>query len=251
MRKLSLIIVIWSQTSFGCSDGKCQSNLDCSAGEICNVLGECTVPTEIEKNSVCEAGTTRHCYCNPGEGAQECSVDGQAWSVCVCDGSVVLDGGTTVGQDSGIVGTRLEWSDPEGPLMNYQDAENYCASLSYNGHTNWRLPNIDELKEFSGCCHCDPNNPGRGTCEISVAPPTCLNSTCHDHFWCNGCPTPGASNRGCFYPPEYTDPTVGCSELWSSNAIPDLPNRMWILKTFYGAYDTRDRSDLVRVRCTR
>ena len=42
--------------------------------------------------------------------------------------------------------TGLIWQDSQTIVKkDFNDAEIYCKSLSLNGYTNWRLPNIDEL----------------------------------------------------------------------------------------------------------
>ena len=42
--------------------------------------------------------------------------------------------------------TNLEWQDDATPpAMNWQDAIDYCESLSLGGDSDWRLPNIKEL----------------------------------------------------------------------------------------------------------
>jgi len=54
---------------------------------------------------------------------------------------------TAVQKSSG--GTRignLEWSDRSSNEMTWSIAKGYCAKLNEGGHSDWRLPNIDELR---------------------------------------------------------------------------------------------------------
>jgi len=53
---------------------------------------------------------------------------------------------------SGIVTdkiTKLEWQDNEvSAIMNWKSAINYCESLTLGKHSDWRLPNINELNSI-------------------------------------------------------------------------------------------------------
>jgi hypothetical protein len=56
-----------------------------------------------------------------------------------------------VGQDSDEIwedsDTGLIWTvEDSGSDSNWSQAQNYCESLTLGGHTDWRLPTIDELK---------------------------------------------------------------------------------------------------------
>lgn len=58
-----------------------------------------------------------------------------------------------VGQDSAQVwkddSTGLMWAvDDNGADSGWNQARNYCESLSLEGHTDWRLPTLDELKNL-------------------------------------------------------------------------------------------------------
>ena len=45
--------------------------------------------------------------------------------------------------------TKLEWQDNEiSAIMNWTNAINYCESLTLGGHSDWRLPNINELNSI-------------------------------------------------------------------------------------------------------
>jgi len=56
-----------------------------------------------------------------------------------------------IGQDSAEIWedseTGLIWTvEDSGGDINWSQAKNYCDSLTLGGHTDWRLPTIDELK---------------------------------------------------------------------------------------------------------
>ena len=40
----------------------------------------------------------------------------------------------------------LQWSSPSSNQMKWSSAKEYCENLTKGGYTDWRLPNIDELK---------------------------------------------------------------------------------------------------------
>jgi len=41
--------------------------------------------------------------------------------------------------------TGLQWQDDVNTSKNWTDAIGYCEALSLGGHTDWRLPNFNEL----------------------------------------------------------------------------------------------------------
>ena len=45
--------------------------------------------------------------------------------------------------------SKLEWQDNAvGSTMTWEDAITHCEELSLGGHSDWRLPNINELKSI-------------------------------------------------------------------------------------------------------
>ena len=42
--------------------------------------------------------------------------------------------------------TGLQWTKEYATSVNWQNALGHCEGLNYGGHTDWRLPNMDELK---------------------------------------------------------------------------------------------------------
>ncbi|MBR4531461.1 DUF1566 domain-containing protein [bacterium] len=59
---------------------------------------------------------------------------------------------------------RLEWSDLSSEGMIWYDAVDYCKNLKEGGHSDWRLPNIDELRTL---IQNNPETVTGGKCEIS------------------------------------------------------------------------------------
>lgn len=48
-----------------------------------------------------------------------------------------------------VAHTGLMWQQGEAGSMNWEDAFTYCEALSLAGYTDWRLPNIEELKSIT------------------------------------------------------------------------------------------------------
>ena len=62
-----------------------------------------------------------------------------------------------------IIG-NLIWSERSPNAMNWNDAKQYCANLEEGGFTDWRMPNIDELR--TTIKNCSKTEPG-GKCKVS------------------------------------------------------------------------------------
>lgn len=55
-----------------------------------------------------------------------------------------------------VIGT-LEWHKATSPdRLNFKDAESYCKALTTGGHTDWRLPTIQELLSLVDYTRHDP-----------------------------------------------------------------------------------------------
>ena len=72
------------------------------------------------------------------------------------------------------VQSGLIWSDKALFVMNHEDAEDYCENLTDGGYTDWRLPNIDELRTL--IMNCQGTMPS-GQCRVSERT-ECLADTC-------------------------------------------------------------------------
>ncbi|MBO4698787.1 DUF1566 domain-containing protein [bacterium] len=109
---------------------------------------------------------------------------------------------------------RLEWSDRSDDEMNWQDAVDYCNNLKELGSTDWRLPNIDELRTLVQNC---PKAEVGGECKVS-AEKGCLSADCLKPEGSCSC----EGNNGYNYnklPQE--------DWLWSSSTVSDGINSAW------------------------
>lgn len=110
--------------------GQCNPDLSCDKDFVCD-----------EQNNVCRADKDFSSVCVPecNKGVKETCVD---------------------------LATGLIWSDKLAGERKWQYASDYCGYFEDKGYTDWRLPNIDELRTLVK--DCDGTEPG-GACKISEA----------------------------------------------------------------------------------
>ncbi|MBO4712197.1 DUF1566 domain-containing protein [bacterium] len=58
---------------------------------------------------------------------------------------------------------NLQWSEKAPNSMTWYEAKQYCENLDEDGHNDWRLPNIDELRTLIKA----PETISGGKCQIS------------------------------------------------------------------------------------
>ena len=130
---------------------------------------------------------------------------------------------------------NLFWSDRSSSEMNWNSAKQYCEDLSEGGFTDWRLPNIDELRTLV------IDNPGTetgGACLISRK----KNKLARDNMTraCNGRRDGNNHTRlgdkGWFF---------------SSSTTSDDPIYVWLLNFQNGKIDYHFKSHKYSVRCVR
>ncbi len=136
-----------------------------------------------------------------------------------------------------------EWQNPPAEnAMPWQDAIDYCENLSLDGHDDWRLPSISELRSLiRGCAATETG----GSCRVDDG---CLSyDTCWDDP-CSGCDNGGGPAGGCYWPDEMEGP---CSWYWSSSPREDSGGLAWVvafgLASVFNDFVSYDRL----VRCVR
>ena len=111
---------------------------------------------------------------------------------------------------------NLMWSKKAPSTMDLSAAFNYCETLNESGYTDWRLPNIDELRTLI------QNHPGTeigGTCKVSEQTENLAWSL--SISWGSNCRGKSGSNhsklgdKGWFWSSSATSNYYGCS--WSVN----------------------------------
>ena len=146
----------------------------------------CMNPCEYEPCSGVEntaTGTASDCAATAwNEYSCKCSKDGiYTWNGVGC---VEVECDTTQITPCKDSETGLVWSARSSDVVS---GSNYCSTLTEGGFTDWRLPNIDELRTLSNCS----NTKLGGACQVS-AKTGCLSSSCRDST-CNSCGTLNAS----------------------------------------------------------
>jgi hypothetical protein len=96
--------------------------------------------------------------------------------VITCDGSPSAAGLCVVADAAG-----LSWTFP--PLCSDRSAARaLCEGLALDGHSDWRLPTIDDLRGLVSSC---PSTQRNGTCQVTAE---CTSiETCWTEESCQGC----------------------------------------------------------------
>ena len=151
-------------------------------------------------------------------------------------------------------GRTRAWTDPDTGLMwqngsqvggtdyTWQGAKDYCASLSWAGYHDWRLPDIDELRSLIR--GCGPTETG-GACGVTDG---CLNLSCLNYS-CEECDYMGGPGfRGIYWPPDVSGVDNG---YWSSSPVADSDPGAWWFVAFDSAYIYDDHIYGKGARCVR
>jgi hypothetical protein len=138
---------------------------------------------------------------------------------------------------------NLIWSDRSSNKMNWNSAKQYCENLSEGGFTDWRLPNIDELR--TTIRNCSKTEPG-GECKVSEK---------HGHLSINDWQPSGSchceirKNNGGYYSKLGDDDNIW---LWSSSTSSDHSDSAWPVGFVDGYVNgSYDKSSSFYVRCVR
>ena len=115
---------------------------------------------------------------------------------------------------------NLIWSDRSSNEMNWNSAKQYCEDLTEGGYSDWRLPNIDELRTLliadrvSNRCRVSERN-------------NCLSGDCWSCSTCTQKGTQKSDSRGCsdwgtaYSDGRYSRLGDGQVWLWSSSTRSD------------------------------
>ena len=148
---------------------------------------------------------------------------------------------------------NLIWSDRSSNEMNWSSAKQYCENLTEGGYTDWRLPNIDELRTLliadrvSNRCRVSERNNclslkdcwSCSTCTLAGT-----EDSNHKYKFCSDWGTAYSDGR-------YSRLGDGKVWLWSSSTRSDGPDGAWYVY-FYGGYvDGSHKADNNYVRCVR
>jgi formylglycine-generating enzyme required for sulfatase activity len=162
--------------------------------------------------------------------------------------------------------TSLCWQDPPSTeVWNWYEATGTahaaynpdgdidpCGQGTWGGKTDWRVPDINELKSLiRGCANGSPTSDlSASTCRVND--PTCLGSDCDEYTDCNGCSISGGPGTEGYY----LDPIMAGSfdgYYWSTTSLSDYPNVGWHVNYESGGVHSNGKASNVteHVRCVR
>ena len=135
---------------------------------------------------------------------------------------------------------ELHWSSKASNIMNWDDAVNYCNNLNEDGHSDWRLPDIDELRTLIKNC---PTTETGGECKVSEKSGCLSNDDCWEPQGSCYC-----ENRSGDY---YSN--LGDNDLfWSSSTMSNNSYDAWSVYFNQGLVAVSDKHlNLYNVRCVR
>ena len=243
-------------------------NVHPNASETCNEEDDDCDGTLDEdwpdKGIACTAGTgeceTWGVMICTGDGSGiECGAEPGPAGIETCNGKDDdCDGETDELSDNGD-GTATDpctgfvWQNP--PYDGYKqwgDAKTYCTNNDAGlSGTNWRLPNISELRSLIRGC---PNTVTGGACGVTDVCPecgvvqSCLSwDPCHDD--CSYCPGSEGPANGSYWPDEMEGPND--AGYWSSSPVEDVGDVAFAVGFSYGYVNSFSFSSDFHVRCVR
>ena len=147
------------------------------------------------------------------------------------------------------IDAKLWWSSKSEDTMNWLSALNYCEDLNVCGHSDWKLPTIDELKTLlkwrrdSQCKVSDNDN-----CLSFTDCWTC-SSCCHDCTLGGG----GECNYSSYYYDGRYSELGDSGLLWSSSVPTEYTHSAWTVNFNAAQVYNKSKSNEteVYVRCVR
>ena len=134
----------------------------------------------------------------------------------------------------------MHWQDPPAPNeMTWQDARDYCIGLVFDGHSDWRLPSIEDLRTL--VIGCEAVETG-GSCRAS--------SSCTDTDCLKGCLCDEFSTmESCWASDALTNE---CRTYWSESVRECNPPGCALVLEFFRAWImVMGTDDFASVRCVR
>lgn len=142
--------------------------------------------------------------------------------------------------------SKLVWSSKRSEKILWNDAVSYCENLDEDGHSDWRLPNISELRTLIQDC---PASITGGTCQVSeecLSYVSCFSQNCG----CQSEPV-DSDNPNRFSKIDNAGSNMG-GLFWSSSLIPDLDeNSRWCVNFATALITSCNIAVESNVRCVR
>ncbi len=138
----------------------------------------------------------------------------------------------------------LTWEMGTNLSVAFATAQTYCANLDLGGHTDWRLPSIDELRTLIAGC---PSTMTGGSCPIHDS---CTSSACITGD-CSGCPAGAGPGQNGLYLAPGLETTLD-THYWSSTTLPLSENPAFVVEFNTGKVGIAVTTVTWKaVRCTR
>lgn len=245
----------------GGSCGACSPTQSCDASGSCackpNCLGkECGDDGCGGSCGTCTSGACNggHCNCIPDCTGKSCGDDGCGgfcgfcWPECTCENSVChgVIGSFQVPCNATVIDpvSGLTWELGTNLSVSFATATTYCNDLVLGGNSDWRLPNINELRTLIAGC---PATVTGGSCPINAS---CSSSACITEA-CNGCPSGQGPNSSGLYLASGLETTLD-THYWSSTTLPLAENPAFVVEFNTGKIGTAVTSVTWKaVRCVR
>lgn len=139
----------------------------------------------------------------------------------------------------------LYWSYPSSQDMDWQSAVDYCKNLNEDGYSNWRLPNINELRTLLKNC---PKNESYGVCAEIIRDPDRLEEPNYYNY-----PKECSSSCHCNFSGFYSKfGEIG--DFWSSSVVSDDKGKAFYMNFSFavsGSSVKSGRESYRYVRCVR
>ena len=138
--------------------------------------------------------------------------------------------------------TGYTWQEqPANNTMRWQQATDYCNDLTLDGHDDWRLPTISELRTLIRGCSATETGGSCGVTDTCLSYPSCQDDSC------GGCTTGGGPADGCYWPQGMQG---SCGWFWSSSDAGDS-SPAWGVNFSVGLVGSVDKGNSHDVRCVR
>ena len=186
-----------------------------------------------------------------------CSVSGSDY-VCGCQSGYNWTGSTCASNGSSTLPecsasntgpcydstSHLTWSKKADTTYTWSDAGTYCDNLTEGGYSDWRLPNISELRTLiKNCSGTQMPGGSCGVIDTGNSSTSCLSGSCWTENACYSCSSDSTGGHSKFGETGW---------FWSSSTRSDYSNYAWVVNFSSGYVDYFDKTNYYYyVRCVR
>ncbi|MBO4710404.1 DUF1566 domain-containing protein [bacterium] len=201
-----------SSYTCGCNSGYTWNGWQCTSSSTpCNP-NPCT--SISNSTGVCSVnGTSYICGCNSGYN----------WtgSSCTSGGSSLPECSTSNTGPCYDSTSHLTWSKKADTTYTWSDAGTYCSNLTEGGYSDWRLPNISELRTLiKNCSGTQMPGGSCGVIDTGNSSTSCLSSSCWTESACYSCSSDSTGGHSKFG-------EIGW--FWSSSTRSDTTDNAWFV----------------------